>query len=212
MFFVCDGIEYEVVIIKKKNKNTYIRVVGDKIVVTTSYFSSRASISRLLDENRSKIEKMILKSKKRESITSGFSLWGKVYQIVFGCDGVFVDSLNGKIFVKDEKKLDDYLRSVAKDVFYNHLVSFWNCFEEEIPFPGLRVRKMKSRWGVCNTRSHVITLNLELIHYDLECLDYVIVHELSHLIVANHSKDFWSVVCKYYPNYKEIRKKMRELC
>ena len=41
------------------------------------------------------------------------------------------------------------------------------------------------------------------------CLDYVIVHELSHFIYPNHSRDFWSLVGKYYPNYKECRKMLK---
>ena len=71
---------------------------------------------------------------------------------------------------------------------------------------------MTTRWGVCNTKTHQITLNLELMHYNIECLNYVIVHELSHLIEGNHSRVFWSIVEKYYPNYKSIRKKMRDSC
>ena len=69
---------------------------------------------------------------------------------------------------------------------------------------------MKTRWGVCNTKNNNVTLNYELYKYDIGCLDYVIVHELSHFIEANHSKKFWMVVEKYYPNYKEMRKKLRE--
>ena len=69
---------------------------------------------------------------------------------------------------------------------------------------------MKTRWGVCNIKNHNVTLNSELYKYDIECLDYVIVHELSHFIEANHSKEFWNQVAKYYPNYKEIRKKLND--
>ena len=68
---------------------------------------------------------------------------------------------------------------------------------------------MKTRWGVCNTKNHNVTLNLELCRYNIECLDYVIVHEVSHFIEANHSKKFWAVVEKYYPNYKTVRKSLR---
>ena len=69
---------------------------------------------------------------------------------------------------------------------------------------------MKTRWGVCNTKTHIITLNKELYKYDIDCLDYVCIHELSHLIHPNHSKNFWQVVNKYCCNYKEIRKKLRD--
>ena len=55
---------------------------------------------------------------------------------------------------------------------------------------------MTSRWGVCNIKNHNVTLNLELSKYDISALDYVIVHELSHLIEFNHSKNFWNIVEK----------------
>ena len=83
-------------------------------------------------------------------------------------------------------------------------------FTREIPYPRLTIRQMKSRWGVCNTRDKRVTLNLELIKMLPQCLDYVIVHELSHLIHANHSKDFWNLVEENYPNYKTVRKIMKE--
>lgn len=68
---------------------------------------------------------------------------------------------------------------------------------------------MTSRWGVCNLKNKNITLNLELSKYEMEALDYVIVHELSHFIYPDHSKKFWSLVAKYYPEYKDIRKRLR---
>jgi predicted metal-dependent hydrolase len=99
---------------------------------------------------------------------------------------------------------------MALELFNDHLMKYYYAFEESIPFPSLKIRKMTSRWGVCNTKTFVITLNFNLIYYELDCLDYVIVHELSRFIHFDHSKAFWSVVGKYYPNYKEVRKEMRE--
>ena len=46
--------------------------------------------------------------------------------------------------------------------------------------------------------------------HDIDCLDYVIVHELSHLVYGDHSKNFWNVVEENYPDYKEIRKGMKK--
>ena len=83
-------------------------------------------------------------------------------------------------------------------------------FKENIKSPILKIRNMKSRWGVYNRRNHTITLNSKLIECDVEKIDYVIVHELCHIIHFNHSKGFWNLVSKYCPNYKMIRKEMRE--
>ena len=68
---------------------------------------------------------------------------------------------------------------------------------------------MTSKWGVCNVTDNVITLNLELIKFDIRYLDYVIYHELSHLIHPNHSSSFWKLVSCYVPDYKKIRKDMK---
>ena len=82
-------------------------------------------------------------------------------------------------------------------------------FIDEIPYPKLKIRTMKTRWGVCNRKDNSVTLNLELIKKDIKYLDYVIVHELSHFVYFDHSKNFWLEVCKYSPNYKELRKELR---
>ena len=84
-------------------------------------------------------------------------------------------------------------------------------FSRKIPYPNLKIRKMTTRWGVCNVISHNITLNLELMKRDISYLDYVIIHELCHFYEANHSARFWKHVSKYYPKYKEARKELREV-
>ena len=95
-------------------------------------------------------------------------------------------------------------------IFSERLKYNYDLFEENIPFPSLRIRKMKTRWGVCNVKTKTVTLNSLLLKYEIDKLDYVIIHELSHLIYANHSKDFWNLVSKYCPKYKEMRKALKE--
>ena len=81
----------------------------------------------------------------------------------------------------------------------------------EILKPVLKLRKMKSRWGSCNFVKGIITLNTNLIYCTKEQISYVIVHEFSHLLVHNHSKDFYNVVEIYVPEYKRIRKEMNKI-
>ena len=68
---------------------------------------------------------------------------------------------------------------------------------------------MKTRWGVCNKRDDSVTLNAELFREPIECLDYVITHELSHFVHFDHSKEFWKLVEKYNPDYKKVRKYLK---
>lgn len=82
--------------------------------------------------------------------------------------------------------------------------------EMDLPYEKLSFRKMKSRWGSCNSRKE-ITLNKQLAFVDKELVDYVVVHELSHLAHMNHSKAFHSLVESYLPNSKQYRQKLKNI-
>lgn len=71
------------------------------------------------------------------------------------------------------------------------------------------LKNMKSRWGSCSREKGRICLNIQLAAYPVRCLDYVIVHELCHLKVANHSAAFWQEVQRYIPDWKKIREQLK---
>ena len=203
-----DNKIYDIEIIKKNNKNTYVRVKNGKIVVTTNYLTSKNSILKLIDDNKDSIIKMINKDSKKMDKNENFYYFGKKYDVIYGFSDF--DITDDKIYVLDKKSLDKYINKNIIEIFSDRLNYWYNVFEEKIPVPNLKIRKMTSRWGVCNIKNYNITLNYQLCKYDIICLDYVIVHELSHFIHPNHSKDFWSLVGKYYPKYKECRKMLKE--
>ena len=213
MEYVIDNKVYEVVIIKKRNKNTYIRVKDDmKIYVTTNYLTSKRYIKNLLDENYSYLVKMIKNMCKKNEKKDLFFYLGNSYDIIFVNDlkKVDVDSDNYVIYAKDLSQLNRWYNKVIKDTFIERFTYIYNIFDEVNIMPSLKIRKMKSRWGVYNRVKHSVTLNSELIKYNIRCLDYVIVHELSHVIHFDHSKCFWSLVSKYCNNYKNIKKELKE--
>lgn len=72
-----------------------------------------------------------------------------------------------------------------------------------------RFRRMKTRWGSCNIQKKRICLNIELAEMSVECLEYVIVHELTHLHEAGHNKRFWGLVDQFYPGWREVKRKMK---
>ena len=210
MKYIVDGNEYEVVIIKKNNKNTYIRIKDDlKIYVTTNYFVSNSSIMKLLDDNYDYLKKTMDKQRQKQIKNNQFYYLGEVYDIIM-YDTKKVEILDNRIYVKDEVLLNKWLKKEIKRLFSERLSVLYNMFEEDIPYPNLRIRKMTTRWGVCNKKNNTVTLNSELIKYSVDKLDYVIIHELSHFIHFNHSKEFWNLVSKYCPKYKEIRKELRD--
>ena len=69
---------------------------------------------------------------------------------------------------------------------------------------GISVRNFKSRWGSCDCRGQLL-FNWNIIKAPHAIADYVVVHELCHLVHPNHSKDFWALVQKFDPAYQEHR-------
>ncbi len=76
--------------------------------------------------------------------------------------------------------------------------------------PQLKLKKMKSRWGSCNYVKGIIALSTNLIYCTKEQINYVIIHEFSHLLVHNHSEAFYNIIKIYCPDYKRIRKEMNK--
>lgn len=74
---------------------------------------------------------------------------------------------------------------------------------------GLKARVMKTRWGSCNIRTGGINLNTLLACWPKECLEYIVVHELAHLLEANHSPRFHRIVGSFLPQWRE-RKRLLE--
>ena len=72
----------------------------------------------------------------------------------------------------------------------------------------LYIRKMKTHWGSCNYRKHTLRLNSELVKRGAECLEYVIIHEMLHIIEKGHNKRFYCLLNQYFPDWKRIRKKL----
>lgn len=207
-----DNEEYNVLIERKRStKNTYVRVKEDlNIYVTCNTLTSDRFILNLINSKERQMIKMINQAKKKKAKEDSFYYLGKKYDLVY-LNKKGITFGEEKVFVSPDLNLEKWYKKEAEKVFQIELDKMYNAFIYKIPYPsGLTIRKMKTRWGVCNVKTHKITLNLELIKKDIECLDYVIVHELSHLLYANHSRAFWECVGNNYKDYKKIRKELKD--
>lgn len=121
-----------------------------------------------------------------------------------------IDFTNGEsIEYKSQEDLDKKL----KKWFLNYITLRHRYYEKvmEIKKPyKVKVRKMTTRYGSNSSASRSVTYSMVLIHYTSDVIDSVIVHELAHDKVRNHSKKFYDVVYKYCPNYKELHRRLRK--
>lgn len=201
-----DGNFLDVVIEKKKIKNIYFRI-NDKnqIYVTCPKYVSEKEINRLLEKNKDALIKMYQKQEKREKTQEKVLYLGNEIDYINFSKIIFD---NDRIFAPSIEKANEYLEKNSLRVFEERMKLYLDSFDN-LPKFRLRTRKMKTRWGVCNTKSMTVTLNTELIHKKPYLIDYVIVHELSHFSHMNHSTAFWKYVEKHYPRYKEARKELK---
>ena len=105
--------EYEIEVIKKNNKNTYLRVKDDKIIVTTNYLTSLKTINNLINNNKSFIERNLTKNNLKKEDTS-FKLFGNSYDIVFGFPNTEIS--DNKIYTKDNKSLNKYISKYITNI------------------------------------------------------------------------------------------------
>ena len=210
MKLIYNNEEYEIIVEKKNIKNMYLKVKEDlNIYVTCNKFVTDKKIETWINDNNETIFKMLEREKKRIIKNNDFYFLGNKYDVVYIDIYEKVEINENKIFAKDKKMLDKWIIQETKKVFNNNLEFCVNNFFENIPKFNLKIRKMKTRWGVCNRGNNTITLNSLLIHYDCDVIRYVIYHELSHFIHPNHSKNFWNLVSKYVPNYKILRNRLK---
>lgn len=76
-------------------------------------------------------------------------------------------------------------------------------------FNEVRIKRLKGRWGSCDQHQHIV-LNLFLMQLPWECIDYVLLHELTHTKILRHGPPFWSAMHELLPNVGAIRKQMRQ--
>ena len=102
-----------------------------------------------------------------------------------------------------EKVIRQFLDKLCRDVFLDiATLTFRSLSNYHLEFPDVKIRDMKSRWGSCTPAKNSITLNRKLIHYPLEFIEYVVLHEFVHFIQPNHSKAFYNIIENYMPDYK----------
>ena len=179
-------------------------------------------IKKLIRENTDEI-----KLRRNNILTNGYTVKQYVTgekHIIFGKEFVLEVRLGNKNVVKlsDDKIIlvikdkdqdrEQIVTSYLRKVLYNKALEFSNKYEKimGVHAEQLRIKKMKTRWGTCNIEAKRIWINYELIKYPIECLEHIVVHELTHLLETNHTPRFYALLGKYYPNFRENDKLIKE--
>ncbi len=123
-------------------------------------------------------------------------------------DYLYIGTKGDACTVRIKKRIDEWYREQAKGIFRRYIKT---CLAiapmQGTPEPFLSIRKMRRRWGSCRPSGR-ITLNLHLVKLPVECIEYVIMHELCHLRHPNHSNNFYTYLAECLPDWKKRKKAM----
>jgi len=147
-------------------------------------------------------------------------LWGKRYllHVIEGASRSYVaiDHRNielgmpkGACTDKRRSILDSWYRQQLREAASSRITLWQDRLGVEVD--RFFIQRMKTKWGGSSPQRRTIRLNLELAKKDIECLDYVILHELAHFIVPNHSEGFISLLDRHMPNWRHVRKHLNDL-
>ncbi|MBQ2831910.1 M48 family metallopeptidase [Methanobrevibacter sp.] len=223
-------IENIAIILHRKNiKNMYIRILppDGEVRVSAPSFVSDEEIENFIKARKDwilKKQKLIqdnniqgpLKYKNGEK----HYLWGKEYQMQLisneAVKNAFADENKSVIYLPVPKRSTIEKRKQILTEFYRSQMKIAippileKCMKIVGKAPSeVKIRNMKN-WGNCRYQDKKITLNLNLAKKDPICLEYVIIHELCHLIEFNHGKKFKKLMDQYCPDWKKIKKILNE--
>ncbi|MCI2111400.1 MAG: M48 family metallopeptidase [Bacilli bacterium] len=196
MSVVYEGLSYPVEVTFKRVRNISFRLSrdGGSMKVSCPCLTERRYLERKIAEYFPKLKRKL----EFEPSESG----DEVY--LFG-----VKNTIGGYGVLDEKKKAGFLKGKLLSYIKEREPFYEKAMGIERPYE-LKVRSMRSRYGVNSRSNHRLTFALELVHYDPKIIDSVIVHELAHDFERNHQKAFYEIVFRFCPDYKRLYTNLRK--
>jgi hypothetical protein len=197
----------------------------NQVLVVAPKRTPKKILDKFVKEQSAWITKQLARMvQKQDSIESNTQvlIFGKTYQKKFGFNhnlpiGIlftnnqilfnFPDSntLQKNKLVKSE--LEIFLKKTARKYLQEKTKAL--AEKMQVKYKKITLRNQKTRWGSCSS-NNTLSLNWRLVHYPPEIIDYVLVHELAHLIHHNHSKKFWELVALYDPKYRQHKNYLKK--
>ena len=148
------------------------------------------------------------------------NLWGKRYLLTVREEEakpfvqldhrrIVLTTRPGSSRAKREAVMHEWHKSLLHDAVRD-LIRKWEP-KLDVEVAGYFLQRMKTKWGGCNHRARNIRLNTELVKKPKDLLEYVVVHEMLHLIEPTHSERFITLISKHYPAWREARAELNEL-
>lgn len=206
-------IDYDVQF--KRMKSLRIKVIEGRLVVSAPYGTPQKFIEDIMIKNKDRLLAQMTSYHPHAQYDDGgfVTIFQKRYHIVLRDIGQMTCRIHDdQIYVyhhQIQKVIEEYLKYLLMDYLKERII-FYLKHDFDLDMPTIEIKKYKGRWGSCFYREHKATFNLSLIHLDPKLIDYVIIHELTHFLQANHSPLFYQEIEKRMPDYKKRIRALKE--
>lgn len=224
---IVGGINIEV--LKKNIKNIHLGVYppDGRVRVAAPLYTTDENIRLLIisklkwiKDQREKFLSQERQSKREYVSGESFYLWGRQYLL-----RVIETNGQSKVKIENNKQINLYVKKSLTVMDKEKIMNNWYRKELKkklpdiikkyeniinVPVNDYGIRIMKTKWGSCNTSLGKIWINLQLVKRPVNCLEYVVAHEIIHLIEKNHNDNFKELINKYYPNWKSAKEELNK--
>jgi len=215
--FEIEGIKVELKRKRVKNFNLTVRSPHGEVKLTYPYRATKQDYETFIQSRIPWIKKQQNKFKNLtvpaplEYIT-GEKVWflGKEFELIVKMSPkrlveITEDEIHLAVLKTDTKKekqklLNEFYRKELYKLL-NPMVKKWEPIMQ-VTVQETRIKNMKTLWGSCNIKAQRIWLNLELAKYDIDCIEYIVVHEMVHLLERLHSPRFYRFMDDYLPDWR----------
>ncbi len=203
----------------RRSKSISLKIRNGELEISCPYNTSETFLKNLIERKKEWINKNIDRSRKNhkkiDQISNGFITFkGLVLQLIYkksNFERITVEDNELKIFYSEKSKsrqlITEWLKLQANN-FLRARLSFLSK-RISIEFNSLTIKSYTARWGSCNIKGDIF-LNWKLIMLPKSVIDYVLIHELAHINVPNHSSEFWELVKKKDPNYFKSKRWLKD--
>ena len=212
-----NGVLIPYKVTKKKNKNTYFYFKrAGYIQINLSRFQKESEIIKYMKENAVKFSKKFMGYQNtNDQIRDKYMLLGKIYNIKHDPSIDFlVDDVTNTIYTKHADNHPiyyDYEKKLMLRILNELVIKHQNNPYVNIDNITLKTRYTTTRHGSCNVKKRNININLGLIHFEKKYIEYVLLHEITHLKEQNHQSQFYTLFEKLCPDYQKLRKELKEI-
>ncbi len=215
----------EIQVIKKKIKNLHLSVIppNGQVKISAPLEISDDAIIAFASSRLTWIKSQIASFKnheresKREYVSGeSFYLFGKKYFLnISSSNKNFIEIKNDRIILNLKSGISNEQKNKYVSIWYrnelkNKLQQILNRWQEKTGLVpnSWQIKEMKTKWGSCTNDKKKLWFNLQLIKKPIECIEYVVLHELLHLKVEKHNDEFKQLMQDYMPDWQERKKEL----